>query len=119
MLKVGDRIKINSLDWYNSKEKDPYDSIKLKGNNFVTEMIEYLGKEAIVIGIYYHNGVPNYHLDIDNGSWGWTDEMFEKHTVNCFEVYQFGDLFVRVDATNKIVFPEFYLTLEEARSDRD
>jgi hypothetical protein len=120
MLKVGDRIKINSLDWYNSKEKDPFsDSIKLDGNDFVTDMIEYLGKEAVITRVFYHKGVPNYCLDIDGGDWGWTDEMFEKHIVNCFEVYQFGDLFVRVDIVNKIVFPDFYLSLEEARSDKD
>ena len=118
MLKIGDKVKIKSFEWYNSLEKDTYSgSVKLKGNDFVTDMIKYLGREATITETIYHRDHPNYHLDIDSEGWGWTDEMFEEVVLGsekCFEVYQFGDLFVRVDSRNKTVYPEFYNTYQEA-----
>ena len=115
VLKVGDKVKIKSLEWYNSAQKDTYSGgVKLKGNVFVTDMLPHLGKDAIITEIVSNGYFPNYLLDIDQGTWYWTDEMFEGYEEKCFEVYQFGNLFVKVDSINKIVFPEFFDTYQEA-----
>ena len=120
ILKVGDKIKIKSLEWYNSAQKDTYSGcIKLKGNDFVSDMIKYLGHEATITETFYHKGHSNYHLDIDSEGWAWTDEMFEDVLLSVdsekhFEVYQFGGLYVRVDTNNKLVYPEFFSTYQEA-----
>ncbi len=114
----GDKVKIKSYKWYSSMEKDIYSgSIKLKGNDFVSDMVKYLGREATITEIFQHRGHPNYILDIDTESWGWTDEMFEEvlsSSEKYFEVYQFGDLYVKVNTEDKTVFPEFFNTREEA-----
>lgn len=73
--KVGDRVKIKSLEWYNSLEKDSDNDVYLEkcDNYIVSDMVEFLGKTAIIESIYY----KGYDINLDNGKWSWTDEMFE------------------------------------------
>lgn len=66
--KVGDKIKIHSLDWYN-ENKDETDCVE----SFVPSMTRYCGKEAVITEIVY----GTYLLDVDGGQWYWTDDMFE------------------------------------------
>ena len=74
--KVGDKVRIKSLEWYNNSQKSEYGSVKHDdgGNSFVSLMIPYCGMEANITeveGSYYI-------LDVDNGDWWWQDFMFEE-----------------------------------------
>ena len=74
--KVGDKVKIKSLEWYNNSQKDEYGSVKHgSGSNvFTNNMTKYAGMEATIskVGTYY------YTIEIDGGMWGWNDWMFEE-----------------------------------------
>ena len=73
-FKVGDKVKVKSLSWYNSN-KNHYGFVNDDNCSepFSDKMAEYCGKTAIVIGIYN----DSYDLDIDNKEWGWYDWMLE------------------------------------------
>jgi len=62
--KVGDKVKV---------KKDLKAGTTLGSNAFIDSMEKYRGK----IGIIKETGCSDYHLDVDNGAYGWTDEMFE------------------------------------------
>lgn len=74
--KVGDKVQIRSLDWYN-KNKDVY-GIIWGTVCFSRYRTEYCGKIATIIAIEkygYFKGT--YKLDLDNGSMLYCDYMFE------------------------------------------
>ena len=73
--KVGDKVRIKSLEWYNNLEKDSYNDVYLKecDDYIVSDMVYFLGKTAIIERIYS----KGYDINLDNGKWCWTDEMFE------------------------------------------
>lgn len=59
------------------------------GNNydggclFTREMACYKGRKATIERVSDYGGNPRYRLDIDRGTWGWTDTMlkpFEEKT---------------------------------------
>ena len=71
--KVGDKVRIKSLDWYNENAKGD-GSINCGFANFVSLMKEYCGKTATITKSLNYS----YELDIGGCSWGWTDEMFDE-----------------------------------------
>lgn len=77
--KVGDKVKIKSLEWYNSLEKDSDGDVYLEecDNYIVSGMVDFLGKTAIIERIYS----KGYDINLDNGNSCWTDEMFENETM--------------------------------------
>ena len=70
--KVGDKVKIRSLEWYN-ENKDECGVVFVDKQSFVKEMSEYCGMQA---NINYASEY-RYSIDLDDGEWSWTDEMFE------------------------------------------
>ena len=69
--KVGDKVRIKSIDWYN-KNKDEGGSINISSSiTFTSSMSDYCDKIATIV----HNGCGFYSLDIDKGVWAWYDEM--------------------------------------------
>ena len=74
--KVGDKVKIKSLEWYN--ENSEYSAVVQNGASFTDSMTKYCGKTAIVVKIYHES----YDLDIDGGDWYWYDWMFEDNSLN-------------------------------------
>lgn len=66
--KIGDKVQIKSLDWYNR-----YKDINGNVNYFAYGMSEYCGRIAIITGITYNR----YNIDIDNNKYVWDDYMFE------------------------------------------
>ena len=72
--KVGDKVKIKSLDWYNANKADDGE-VYLGSNTFLQLMSKYCGKVATITYVYSWG----YSLDIDGGKWNWVDEMFEEN----------------------------------------
>jgi len=71
--KVGDKVRIKSLDWYN-QNKNSIGDINFGEVSFVESMCELLGVEAIILEVK-RNG---YIVSKDDHKWLWTDEMFEE-----------------------------------------
>lgn len=68
-FKIGDKVKIR---------EDLVVDLAYGCDEFVSDMSEYCGKEATITGIYDNCLVDGvYFLDIDDGTWYWTDEMLE------------------------------------------
>lgn len=77
MRKVGSKVKIKSIEWYN-KNKWPDGFIRGKEIGFNEYMSHYCGKEAIIKEAYLSFGAQCYSLNIDDGSWTWVEYMFDK-----------------------------------------
>lgn len=73
--KVGDKVKIKSLEWY-SKNKNGLGHVSHydTNNTFVSSMSSYCGMTANITEV---EG-SHYILDVDNGDWWWQDFMFEE-----------------------------------------
>ena len=71
--KIGDKVKVKSLEWYKSMDKDSFGSVGSDDIKFIADMVMYCGKDAIVVGCYANS----YELDIDEGDWSWYDWMLE------------------------------------------
>ena len=111
--KVGDKVKVKSLDWYN-KNKDKHGSVDVSEETFVREMSTHCGKFATVTRIFEDRYYCYYCLDVDEECYSWTDEMFEDEISNYNSVWEFGNLFIIVNEKDKKVFPDFYTTREDA-----
>lgn len=75
--KIGDKVKINSLDWYDkNKNFDGIIYLNNFGIPFIKEMSAFCGKKAIIEFIYR----GEYKIDIDGKKWSWEDWMFEDET---------------------------------------
>ena len=75
-LEVGQKVTIKSLDWYYIK-KDYYGIVKLSTESFTSDMSEYCGKTATITEVQMNGENPLYLINLDNGVWNWSDEMFE------------------------------------------
>lgn len=78
--KIGDKVKIKSLDWYNDN-RDFYGNVECGFYYFIEEMSKYCGK-ILTIGEIYRN---YYDLQEDE-NFIWTDEMFDSIIENTDDV---------------------------------
>lgn len=77
--KVGDKVRVKSLDWYNTN-KDEYGDIPLimmsdSKYNFIDYMSGFCGKIVTINNVCENKGY--YDITEDDSCWYWTDEMFE------------------------------------------
>lgn len=70
--KVGDKVRIKNLDWYN-ENKDEYGYIDCGSRAFFTKMSDWCGKIATIKEICKTNCYRLEEYDFD-----WTDEMIEE-----------------------------------------
>lgn len=75
-FKVGDKVRVRSLEWYNSAPKDKYGVVRLGyGWEFIQEMVQYCGKvlkiSRINVNAYKVDDIP-YH---------WQDWMLEDEVI--------------------------------------
>ena len=79
--KVGDKIKIKSIDWYNHQVKDKDGDIPINSVNYNTyftkDMSNYCSKEAKIEDIRIDDNI--YFLDVDKRCYEWTDEMLDEN----------------------------------------
>jgi hypothetical protein len=71
-FKVGDRVRIKSIDWFN-ENKDRFGRIDTGYAIFSPEMAEHCGR-IVTISFVYKN---YYDIMEDSEHWYWTDEMIE------------------------------------------
>ena len=75
--KAGDKVKVKSLDWYNSY-KDEYGDIVREDTSFLKVMSALCGKELEVSYVF-----PDGECFLKGNGWIWADWMFEgKPTFN-------------------------------------
>ena len=74
--KVGDRVRIKSLDWYNDN-KDSFGSVPIadKKPKFTYAMSKYCGQVLTVDDHTEYEG--EYYMIEDDGRYVWADEMIE------------------------------------------
>ena len=70
--KVGDKVRVKSLDWYNSN-KDENGDIASGCTSFLKVMPAYCEKECEVSHVY-----PNGAYSLKGNEWLWEDWMFEE-----------------------------------------
>lgn len=112
ILKEGDRVRIKSLEWYRDNCNGG-SGVETEGNTFVSDMKEYCGREAIITNYFSDT---HFHIDIDGENWGWTIGMIEEDDERSSynDVFKFGEFYVKVDTRNKIIYPEFFNSENEA-----
>lgn len=70
--KVGDRVRIKSIDWYN-ENRDEADKVECGNDYFVSDMVKYCGEIVTILSV-----LPAiYYIKEDDGIFIWTDEMIE------------------------------------------
>ena len=77
--KVGDKVRIKSLDWYN-ENKNRYGDINYGCETeilFTSEMSSFCGQVATITRVRYIGGVRFYHLAEDKEVHLWVNLMFE------------------------------------------
>ena len=75
--KVGDKVRIKSIDWYNkNKDENNWVSMKYSTKVFNLGMSRLCGMTATILSIQKEFG--SYKIDIDNGLYFWTCEMFDE-----------------------------------------
>lgn len=79
--KVGDKVSVNSLEWYENN-KDEYGNIESSSTSFRKDMSLYCGKSATITDVNLGYKHVDYHIDIDNGYWYWSEEFLEYITTN-------------------------------------
>ena len=77
--KVGDKVKIKSLEWYN-QNKDSDGNIYLTdfGIPFIKKMSVFCGRKAVIASIFGEE----YKIDIDKNRWYWKAWMLEDDSLN-------------------------------------
>ena len=77
--KVGDKVRINSIEWYNAnKDNDgdvPLISEYNSQYNLIREMANFCGMVVTVKKVHEKRGY--YDIEEDNRLYYWTDEMIE------------------------------------------
>ena len=72
-FKVGDRIRIKSLDWYNENKSKSHRTVACGDKYFEYDMKEWCGKTMTIIAAYK----TYYIMKEDGRRYMWTDEMIE------------------------------------------
>ena len=75
--KVGDKVRVKSLEWYNSNKDENGDVLPHSDEClfFPEEMSEYCGKECEVVCVY-----SNGTYSLKGNEWFWEDWMFEEES---------------------------------------
>lgn len=73
--KVGDKVRIKSLDWY-YENRDKIDQIDCGNVCFVRNMATLCGKIVTISSIL--STLEAYRIEEDDGEFNWTDEMIER-----------------------------------------
>lgn len=81
--KVGQHVKIKSLDWYN-KNKDIHGNIECGDALMNIQKSQFCGKIVTISSI--SDVTDTYKIEEDNGQYIWTDDMFEQVEEHVYEI---------------------------------
>ena len=73
--KVGDKVRIKSIDWYNENKTSDFADIDCGEMPFMNYMTEFCNKIVTILNVNYEDGF--YEIKEDNTENGWTDDMIE------------------------------------------
>ena len=73
--KVGDKVNIKSLDWYN-ENKNEIGIVELREYLFGWDRAKYCGK-IMEVGSIESNSLFSYYIFVEDDLYGWTDDMIE------------------------------------------
>lgn len=110
--KVGDRVKIKSLNWYD-KNKDRFGEIWTESFDrkrkicFASNMTPYCGMETVIFS------VERYNYVLKNIPYAWTDEMIEGLAEEDKEMDKFIDLIEYHSLKHEILLPDGYIFKDE------
>ena len=78
LYKVGDKVKIKSLEWYKSMPKNNRGQITVDKNLpvFAPEMCHYCEKEGTIIEVIENDEYTSYKMNIGR-DWYWVPFMFD------------------------------------------
>jgi hypothetical protein len=79
--KIGDRVKIKSLDWFNDNKRVSDNSVVCESKRSFTEhMSKWCGQEVTIMSIEPSPMYGDYYtIDIDSGAYRWDDGMLEDY----------------------------------------
>ena len=86
--KVGDKVRIKSLDWYN-ENRNILGNVDCGDALMTFEKIRFCGKIVTISSI--SDVTDRYKIEEDNGLWIWTDEMIEGLVEDEINFDSFGD----------------------------
>lgn len=75
-FKIGDKVKVKSVDWYN-KNKGVFGDVELKTQVFLKDMSVFCGDTVTISGYVTNPYVEMYFIREDPEKWCWSPEMFE------------------------------------------
>lgn len=81
--KVGDKVRIKSIDWYNQNKKTCGDDFHVNGLSFLKGMTQYCGKEGIITEIDGRD--ETFRVNIDDEYWfneGMIEEITETNSTS-------------------------------------
>ncbi len=83
--KVGDKVRIKSIDWYN-ENKDDETYFSVDGIYFIPGMSEYCGKEATITEI--DECEEAFRINIDKGKYWYNEGMIEETPDSTSDTFQ-------------------------------
>ena len=86
--KVGDKVRIKSLDWYN-ENKDDDGIVELSTHVFIPEMIEHCGRIVTIKDVFEDTVGNAVYYYMEEIVWDWTDEMIEGLTERNGKTYPY------------------------------
>lgn len=88
--KVGDKVRIKSIDWYNENKDYGKGIIYFEHSfDFTESMSKYCGQIATITHII--EKCDEYKINLDHGYYVWTDKMFEGLVEEGSKPLTFGD----------------------------
>ena len=73
--KVGDKVRIKSIDWYNKNKTSEFGDIDCGAMPFMNYMVEFCNSIVTISNV--NSKDEFYDIEEDHASNGWTDEMIE------------------------------------------
>ena len=118
--KVGDKVRIKSIDWYN-KNKDEISQVDCGSICFISPMVAFCGQIVTISSV--QSSFKVYHIKEDGGIFSWTDEMIEiKPKFSVGDIIAKAHLrfrIVKVESDNYIVEEMPGINLEILFKDQD
>tara|TARA_R110000803_G_scaffold12293_2_gene35635 strand:- start:4036 stop:4575 length:540 start_codon:yes stop_codon:yes gene_type:complete len=114
-FKVGDTVRVKSLDWYNENKDKEGDVECEKSVTFVGSMQEYCGMLANITSTT--SGF--YSIHIDDGNYVWQDFMFEHAIYTTIETFLESDFLSTKKDTFKTLLDAFWSDYRDFLLEKD